>query len=354
MNKIEKEKVKLWTVLEGEHPLEKLKCEELHIGGVVFRCGSVHESSFRGSCMAGSKKSSLGNMSFSNCEFYHSNWNGSYLPETSFYACHMNEMDMNGVYMAGSIICMSKAVSSKFQRACMRGTVFNRTNLDYSDMKCSDLGGAMFRGCSIVKVDFNEANLYNSTFIDCQLRAGVDMSDCDLRNALFRNCDLSGAVLSRADLRGARFIDCALDGLVVEDQEETRGLDEAFPSECPAQGSFVAYKMASREPDPAVKDEEDSSVIVALHVPEDAKRVSSPSGKCRCDKAKVVGITEIGGAQAYDKDGNALTKAVSFHDSSFVYELGKTVEVKDFDDIRFHECSTGIHFFMTRELAEAY
>jgi len=44
----------------------------------------------------------------------------------------------------------------------------------------------------------------------------------------------------------------------------------------------------------------------------------------------------------------------SNHDSKFVYEVGKTVEVTNFDEDRWNECSTGIHFFITRREAELY
>lgn len=37
-----------------------------------------------------------------------------------------------------------------------------------------------------------------------------------------------------------------------------------------------------------------------------------------------------------------------------MYEVGKTVSVDDFDENRWHECSTGIHFFITREEAVRY
>jgi len=34
--------------------------------------------------------------------------------------------------------------------------------------------------------------------------------------------------------------------------------------------------------------------------------------------------------------------------------LIKSVEVSDFDDNRFNECSAGIHFFISREMAVQY
>ena len=47
-------------------------------------------------------------------------------------------------------------------------------------------------------------------------------------------------------------------------------------------------------------------------------------------------------------------EVTSNHDENFIYEVGKMVEVEDFDDDRWNECSTGIHFFITRDEALNY
>ena len=50
----------------------------------------------------------------------------------------------------------------------------------------------------------------------------------------------------------------------------------------------------------------------------------------------------------------SVEEATSIRERSFVYKLGETVEIPDFDPVRWNECSTGIHFFMTREEALNY
>ena len=115
----------------------------------------------------------------------------------------------------------------------------------------------------------------------------------------------------------------------------SRDMFDAFiPMACPKEGAFIGYKKCR------------GGRIVQLEVPEDAKRSSAYGRKCRCSRAKVLNVwTASGGEAEY---------AVSVHDSGFVYWKGKTVEVSDFDDNRFNECSSGIHLFMTREEAENY
>jgi hypothetical protein len=64
--------------------------------------------------------------------------------------------------------------------------------------------------------------------------------------------------------------------------------------------------------------------------------------KCRAEFADVI---EIFGAE----------KAISKEDSNFIYEVGKRVTpTKPFDEDFTKECSTGIHFFITRLEAENY
>ena len=88
--------------------------------------------------------------------------------------------------------------------------------------------------------------------------------------------------------------------------------------------------------------------IVELLIPEDARRCSATSRKCRCDKAKVLSITKLNGTS----DG--VGTVYSEYDETFAYKIGEMVEVKDFDDNRWNECSTGIHFFITRQEAVNY
>ena len=104
---------------------------------------------------------------------------------------------------------------------------------------------------------------------------------------------------------------------------------------CPTDGSFIGWKKAS-------------GYIVKLQIPEDARRSSAGCEKCRCDKAYVVEIQNIDGSNA------DIETICSDHDENFVYAVGATVEVSDFDDDRWNECAPGIHFFIDRRAALEY
>ena len=165
--------------------------------------------------------------------------------------------------------------------------------------------------------------------------SGADLSGADLSGADLRSAVLSGAVLSGADLRSAVLSGAVLSGADLRSAvlSGAKGVEIA----CPSDGEFVGWKKAWHDDEP---------VIIKLRVLEDAKRSSSTGRKCRCDKAKVLGI--------YGLDGKEYDDARSIYDASFIYKVGETVVSDAFNENRWIECSNGIHFFITRTEAEEY
>lgn len=131
--------------------------------------------------------------------------------------------------------------------------------------------------------------------------------------------DFYGADLSGADLLNVRYDECT----------------GFFALVCPEEGSFIGYKKANGH-------------IVKLRITEDALRSSATSRKCRCSKAEVFSITTL------DGEDDGLTSIPSNYDSNFIYRVGTTVEVEDFETDRWDECAAGIHFFITRQEAVQY
>ena len=165
---------------------------------------------------------------------------------------------------------------------------------------------------------------------------GVDLRDADLRDANLcdanlRGSDLRGANLRYANLCGANLCGSDLRGANLRDAKNL----PFIPYACPDTGSFIGYKKAS-------------NMIIKLEITEDAKRTSATSRKCRCNKAKVLGI--------YDYNHNLLEdkEVASDRDKDFIYRVGEVAEVKDFDEDRWNECSIGIHFFINFQEAVEY
>lgn len=139
----------------------------------------------------------------------------------------------------------------------------------------------------------------------------------DVYNWQSMGADLSGANLTGANLSEAENI-------------------PYIPMICPEEGSFIAYKKVR------------SNIILKLLIPKEAKRCSGLSRKCRCNKAIVLEM------QNYNGESIDVKEAYSIFNKFFKYRIGEIVEVSDFDEDRWNECTTGIHFFINRQEAIEY
>ena len=225
-----------------------------------------------------------------------------------------------------------------------KGVRANLWNADLSgaDLRGADLRGACLWNANLWGANLGGANLWNANLWCADLRY-ADLRGANLKYAILEGAKLSGADLWCADLRYADLRDANLKYAILEGAKLS-GADLCdakinFYIACPEKGSFIAFKKAGNN---------HNNYIVELLIPEDAKRCSATSRKCRCDKAKVLSITKIDGTS----DG--VDTVYSIYDETFAYKIGELVEVKDFDDNRWNECSTGIHFFLTRQEAVEY
>ena len=226
--------------------------------------------------------------------------------------------------------------------ADLRGADLRDANLSGADLRCANLRDADLRGANL-----SDANLSDANLSDADLR-GADLRGANLSCANLRCADLSGANLSGADLRCANL--CCADLCCANLRDaDLRGANLCCANlrdadlcdakgcylSCPTEGSFIGWKKASGH-------------IVKLRIPEDARRSSATGHKCRCDKAYVMEIQNMDGTRATEDTVR------SDHDQNFVYTVGATVEVPDFDDNRWSECAPGIHFFIDRRAAVEY
>ena len=132
---------------------------------------------------------------------------------------------------------------------------------------------------------------------------------------------LSGADLSGADLRGA-YLSGAKNIPFI-------------PFACPSDGAFFGWKKVK-------------NCLVKLEIPEDAKRCSATTSKCRCDKAKVLDIFHLERQKSVDSVTN------DNYNPSVTYKVGEMVYPDSFDEDRWNECSNGIHFFINKQEAIDY
>ena len=201
-------------------------------------------------------------------------------------------------------------------------------NLDGLDLSGLDFSWSDFRHVSFVGACLQDTDLSDTLFTDCSL-AGADLAGADLHGAALRGCDLNHAVIKGANLYRANLEGARLDGIV--DDEKTR----FFRLYCPQKGPFLAYKKCFND------------LLVTLLVPADAKRTSATGKTCRCNKAKVLSIKSFDGKTSYKE-------AMSLVDPKFIYRVGQWMEVKNFNEDRWYDSTTGIHFWLTPEEAKAY
>ena len=130
--------------------------------------------------------------------------------------------------------------------------------------------------------------------------------------------NLSYANLSSADLRYANL-----------SAAKNANVSLAVVSHLPKEGPFWAWKKCR------------NGVLVRIAIGANAKRSHGAGRKCRAEYVKVL---EVIGADV----------GISLKDCNTEYRKGAIVRCDKWDEDRWNECSGGIHFFLTREEAEAF
>jgi hypothetical protein len=192
-----------------------------------------------------------------------------------------------------------------------------RLNLAHANLENANLENADLRYANLENADLRNANLENADLRYANLR-NADLRYANLRNANLVNADLRNANLENANLRNANLEN-------IGTNHNTIG----YHIRCPEVGAFIGWKKAKQK-------------IIKLQITENAKRSSATSLKCRCSEALVLEI-----------EGN-LQEIASDYDDRFIYKVGEIVKVDDFDNDRWSECSTGIHFFINKQCAIKY
>lgn len=200
-----------------------------------------------------------------------------------------------------------------------------RADLSFADLSHIDLSGT----------NLTRVNLANAYLIHTNL-SGTDLTHANLSGAFLAHANLASADLTKTnltstDLTNANLADAYLADADLSDADYTNTL---LNPQCPEEGSFIAWKkLADRS-------------IAKLFIPEDAKRSSATSRKCRASKAVVLAI--------YSRDGKEINEDRSIYNTDFIYRVGETVYPDSWDENRWNECSNGIHFFITRKEAKEY
>ena len=212
-------------------------------------------------------------------------------------------------------------------RIDLRGSDLRGSDLRGSNLSCSNLRGSDLRGSNLSCSDLSGSNL------SCSNLSGSNLSCSDLRGSNLRgsnlSCsDLSGSNLSCSDLRGSDLrgsnLSCSnLRG--VKNEQHALAQTVITP-----EGAFIGWKQCN------------DNVIVKLRIPDDARRSNATGRKCR---AEFVDVVDVFGSDVGITNG---------HGPRTEYRVRERVHCNKWDENRWNECSGGIHFFLTREEAEAW
>ena len=204
-------------------------------------------------------------------------------------------------------------------------------NLRFADLTDAVLTDADLSGANLTGSNFTGAYLYGSNFTGSNFTGaylygsnltGSNFTGANLTGANLRCANLTGANLTGADLTGADLTYANLTNTILDEKEQCRkGIVLTEP--------MTVYKKS------------DEGKIITLEMPIGAKVFSINNNKRRTNKAKVI-------------DMQGETELSSMHDNSFKYHVGDEIDIIDFDDNYNVECSTGIHFFLTRDEAESF
>jgi hypothetical protein len=233
-------------------------------------------------------------------------------------------------------------LKSAVEAAVAQRASLNRASLDGASLNCASLNCANLARANLARANLASANLARAYLARANLAraylaraylARANLASAYLAGADFTSANLASAYLAGADLTGADFTGADLAGadLAGADFTGAKGAELAIARTriLPAEGNLVGWKKCA------------DGVLVKLLIPTDARRSHAFGRKCR---AEFVRVLEVIGAK----------EARSGYNSAVVYRPGVIVHCDKWCEDYTQECAGGIHFFITREEAEAY
>jgi uncharacterized protein YjbI with pentapeptide repeats len=252
----------------------------------------------------------------SRANLYGANLSGADLSRANLYGANLYGANLYGADLSGANLSGANLSRANLSRANLYGA-----NLSGADLSGADLSRANLYGANLSRANLSRANLYGANLY------GADLSGADLSRANLYGADLSRADLSRANLYGA---DLSRAGLYGADLSGAANAALAIArTRILPEGDLIGWKKCK------------NNIVVKLRIPSEARRSHAFGRKCRAEYADVI---EVFGGE----------KGISLHDGKTEYLAGQRVKPDAFDDNWQDECSGGIHFYITKEEAEAH
>ena len=193
-------------------------------------------------------------------------------------------------------------------------------------------GAVLFTAELGAEYDNESESIRLGAAVKIAVKAKANLSYSNLSYSNLRGSNLSGSNLSYSDLSGSDLLgsDLSYSNLRGSDLRDAKNAEVAIArTRILPQGSIIGWKKCR------------GGVIVKLRIPEEAQRSHAFGRKCRAEYADVLEVI-----------GN--TEGVSEHDRRTVYKVGERVTCDKWESDWQQECAGGIHFYITREEAEAH
>ena len=233
--------------------------------------------------------------------------------------------DLKGAYLKGADLTGADLTGADLKGAYLKGADLKGAYLKGAYLKGADLTGAYLKGADLTGADLTGADL-----------KGADLKGAYLKGADLTGADLTGAYLTGAYLEGADLTGAYLKGAYLTGADLTGAKEIPYvPFACPSDGAFIGWKKVCGN-------------LIKLEIPEDARRCSATSQKCRCDKAKVLSVWNM---RLEEEVSEVVNHA---YNQNTLYKVGEMVYPDSFDEDRWKECSHGIHFFINKQDAINY
>jgi hypothetical protein len=224
--------------------------------------------------------------------------------------------------LAGANLSEASLAGANLYGSNLTGVNFTQANLTGANLLGANLIGVSLFGANLTRANLTRANLTGADLAIANL-SEANLTGANLTGTSPRRANLSKADLTEADLTGANLTGTNLSGAKPADLIIAR--TRILP-----QGSIIGWKKCEH------------GVLVKLRIPEKAKRSHAFGRKCRAEWAEVLEV--IGG------DGVGISQ----YDKKVRYVAGRVVKAATWDDNWQEECTGGIHFYITREEAEAH
>ena len=228
------------------------------------------------------------------------------------------------INISHSIIAFIRSYTNQMMYHINWSTIYSAisfsTHYDDSVIKLSDVTNIIYKKCTLSVLCTEDSALKKVKFIECCINS-IYATNTSFAKVLSKNTAISTRDIETSTL----------------DKETSNSLFTEDAKGFIAQQAIIGYKKVSSDY---------AYVILKLEIPKGAVVFSINGSKCRTNKAKVLEIAS--------KNVPKNTRMFSTFDAQFIYEVGKTYEIPDFDTRYNIECSSGIHFFKTIEEAKYY